>query len=244
MLAIIGGTGLSSLTQLEIYDEKPIQTPYGEPSSKLKFGRLNDKQVVFLARHGETHNIPPHRVNYRANIHALKEIGVSSILAVNAVGGITAAMAPGVVVLPDQIIDYSYGREHTYFADNLKEVTHIDFTKPYDKELTDILFNIAEKEEIPIVYGATYACTQGPRLETAAEIKKLENDGCDIVGMTAMPEAALARELQLTYASCCVVANWGAGISDEEITMEKIELVLKQGMKKVKNLISEYIRLY
>jgi len=244
MLAIIGGTGLTSLEQLEITHQESVETPYGSPSSLLSYGKLADKSVVFLARHGTSHNIPPHKVNYRANIWALQNIGVTTILAVNAVGGITEAMAPGVVVLPHQIIDYTYSREHTFFADNLEHVTHIDFTYPYNKKVTETLFNIAEKEEIPVVYGATYACTQGPRLETAAEIKRLKNDGCDIVGMTAMPEASLAREIGLDYASCSVVANWGAGISEEEITMEKIELVLEQGMKKVKNLLSEYINSY
>lgn len=244
MLAIIGGTGLTALDQLEITHQETVQTPFGEPSSALVFGQLQGKEVVFLARHGQTHHIPPHRVNYRANIWALKEKGASTILAVNAVGGISEAMGPGVVVLPDQIIDYSYGREHTYFAEDLEHVTHIDFTYPYDKKVTESLFNIAEKEEIPVVCGAVYGCTQGPRLETAAEIKRLKNDGCDIVGMTAMPEAALARELELDYASCSVVANWGAGLSDELITMEKIEKVLEEGMEQVKKLIGEYIRLF
>jgi len=244
MLAIIGGTGLTSLEQLEIIQQETIETPYGAPSSDLSYGNICDKKVVFLARHGFAHNIPPHMVNYRANIWALKNAGVSTIISVNAVGGISAAMAPGVMVLPNQIIDYTYGREHTFFAENLEHVTHIDFTSPYTQEITEALFNIAEKEDIPVVMGATYAATQGPRLETAAEIQRLKRDGCDIVGMTGMPEAALAKELGVKYASCSVVANWGAGISDEEITMEKIEQVLEYGMKKAKNLVSEYIRLY
>jgi len=251
MLAVIGGTGLASEDTFTLSEKKLVSTIYGKPSSALLFGELNssnspiknqnsqvkDNSVVFLSRHGFEHNIPPHKVNYRANIQALKEQGVTTIIAVNAVGGISEKMSPGTIVLPDQIVDYTYGREHTFFAENLEHVSHIDFSYPYNQQIIDKISQAAHAIQIELVKSATYACTQGPRLESIAEIRRLANDGCDIVGMTAMPEAALAKEAGINYASISFVANWGAGISTIEISMDDIEAEIKKGMDKIKALL-------
>lgn len=236
-LAIIGGTGLTSLQNLQIIKREVVHTPYGEPSGPLTCGRLCEKEVVFLARHGYGHTIPPHKVNYRANIWALKEAGADKIFAVNAVGGIRPDMTPGRLVVPDQIVDYTWSRVNTYFEEGLTHVTHIDFTHPYSESLRQMLIKGLRELNMEAVEEGTYAATQGPRLETAAEIDKLERDGCDIVGMTGMPEAALARELELDYACLAVVANMGAGRSEGEITMEVIEKHLNSGMADVRTLL-------
>lgn len=231
-LAIIGGTGLTQIEDLTITGQQSVKTPFGSPSADYVFGELNGKKLIFLARHGNPHRIPPHKINYRANIWGLKELGVTEIIAVAAVGGIGSAMAPGHIAIPDQIIDYSYGREHTFFADDLEHVTHIDFTEPYSPSLRKRIMHAASLSGIEITSTGTYGCTQGPRLETVAEIKRMAQDGCDLVGMTGMPEAALARELNLAYANVSVVANWAAGIVEGEITMEEIEKNLEVGMSK------------
>ena len=240
-LAIIGGTGLKQINGLEITDNQQLETPYGNPSAEYLSGIINDTEIIFLARHGDPHIIPPHKINYRANIWGLNELGVTEIIAVAAVGGITPTMAPAQLVLPDQIIDYSYGREHTFFSDDLETVTHIDFTYPYNKQLRKRLIQAATKAKLEISKSGTYGCTQGPRLESAAEIKRMERDGCDLVGMTGMPEAALAKELNINYATLAVIANWAAGKSEGEITMAEIEHHLKNGMANVTNLLSSFI---
>lgn len=229
-LAIIGGTGLTQIEGLTITGQQSVQTPFGPPSADYVTGELNGKQLIFLARHGNPHRIPPHKINYRANIWGLQQLGVTEIIAVAAVGGIGAAMSPAQIAVPTQIIDYSYGREHTFFADDLEHVTHIDFTEPYTPALRQRIIQAANNANIEIVTSGTYGCTQGPRLETVAEIKRMAQDGCDLVGMTGMPEAALARELDIAYANISVVANWGAGIVEGEITMAEIERNLHVGM--------------
>ncbi len=236
-LAIIGGTGLTQIEDLTITGQQSLETPFGSPSAAYVFGELNGKQLIFLARHGNPHRIPPHKINYRANIWGLKELGATEIIAVAAVGGITRAMAPAHIAIPDQIIDYSYGREHTFFADDLEQVTHIDFTVPYSPALRQRIMQAASNSGIDITPTGTYGCTQGPRLETVAEIKRMAQDGCDLVGMTGMPEAALARELNMAYANISVVANWAAGIVEGEITMEEIEKNLEVGMSKAISLL-------
>lgn len=173
-IAIIGGTGLTSLAGIEITETKEVDTPYGSPSGALSFGQMGDKEIIFLPRHGNPHTIPPHKINYRANIHALKENGVKNIIAVNAVGGITSEMRPGRIVIPKQIIDYTYDRKHTFFEDNLNEVTHIDFTNPYSTDLSKQLVSASLMSGLDVFIGGVYAATQGPRLETAAEINRLE----------------------------------------------------------------------
>lgn len=234
-LAIIGGTGLEEMDGLENMERSVVATPYGAPSSDLIKATLNGAEMVFLSRHGEDHSIPPHKVNYRANLWALDSVGVDSIVAVAAIGGITDAMLPGKISIPDQIIDYTWGREHTFFTG--PEVDHIDFSWPYCSDLRNKLLDAAGAAGIDVVDGGTYGATQGPRLESAAEIERMERDGCDIVGMTGMPEAALARELGICYACCAVSANWAAGKSDQEITMEEIEENLKSGMDSVKGVL-------
>ncbi len=239
MLAIIGGSGLSQLANLNIERREVARTPFGEPSCVLLFGRLCSQRVVFIARHGYGHTIPPHRVNYRANIWALKEAGATGILSVASVGGIRTDFAPGTLVVPHQIIDYTWGRESTYFDEVDKRVVHIDFTNPYDEVLRRRLVAAAVSAAEPIVDGAVYGATQGPRLETAAEVSRLERDGVDVVGMTGMPEAALARELELPYAALNVVANWAAGRADSRdgVHFEKIDSMLKQSMGRVREIL-------
>jgi len=241
--AIIGGTGLSRMDNLEIKKTEVVQTPYGEPSAPLAYGELCGSPLLFLPRHGSSHTLPPHKINYRANIWALKDAGVTHVLAVAAVGGIPSHYVPQTLVVPDQIIDYTYGREHTFFEESLNEVTHIEFTQPYCEELRKKIISTCDNLNYSIESPATYAATQGPRLETAAEINRLENDGCHIVGMTGMPEAALAKELDICYATLAVVANLAAGRSEEEITMEAIEGHLKAGMDKTSKVITDLVNL-
>jgi 5'-methylthioinosine phosphorylase len=242
-LAIIGGTGLTQIADLTITGQQTVPTPFGTPSAAYVSGEMNDRQLIFLARHGNPHRIPPHQINYRANIWGLKQLGVTQIIAIAAVGGIGADMCPGHIAIPDQIIDYSYGREHTFFANELEHVTHIDFTEPYSRNLRHRIILAARQAGIEIAESGTYGCTQGPRLETIAEIKRMAQDGCDLVGMTGMPEAALARELCIDYANISVVANWGAGIVDGEITMAEIEKNLEVGMNKAVSLLKSTILL-
>ncbi|PLY13247.1 MAG: S-methyl-5'-thioinosine phosphorylase [Sedimenticola sp.] len=237
-LAIIGGSGFTSIKELKIVKREIIRTPFGETSAPLTYGILGDHKFVFLPRHGAAHTIPPHKVNYRANLWALSHIGIEKIVAVAAVGGIRKDMLPGSIAIPDQIIDYTYGRANTFYEDDLTHVTHIDFTEPYTESLRQGLLKAAEALNLDIIANGTYGATQGPRLETAQEINKLERDGCDLVGMTGMPEAALARELNLSYACCAVVANWGAGRNHGPILMTEIDKNLSGGMEKVKELLS------
>ncbi len=238
-LAIIGGTGLTQLGELNIIKREQLTTPYGAPSAEFVTGELNNVQVIFLARHGNPHSIAPHKINYRANIWGLKKLGVEHIIAVAAVGGITGEMAPAHIAIPDQIIDYSYGRLHTFFEEDA--VTHIDLTYPYSQKLRARLISAAAKANIKISPLGVYGCTQGPRLETAAEILRMERDGCDLVGMTGMPEAALAKELEMEYAGISVVANWAAGKAEGEITMAEIERHLHKGMANTAKLLQAFV---
>ena len=234
-IAVIGGTGLNTFEQGRVAGER--QTPYGETSADVIVTEVGGRPVAFLARHGSPHRIPPHGINYRANLWALKQLGVDAILAVNAVGGIGSAMAAGSIVIPDQLIDYTYGREHTFSDGDEPDLQHIDFTYPFSPSLRDKLLIAAEKSAIIVTEKGVYGVTQGPRLETVAEVNRLQHDGCDIVGMTAMPEAALARELNMDYASLCLVVNPAAGQSDVLITMEDIHAVIDIGMVTVKRLL-------
>ena len=214
MLAIIGGTGLAQLSSLEITHRQVMRTPYGEPSGALTFGLINHHEVMFIARHGYGHIIPPHLVNYRANMWALQDQGAKRVVSVTSVGGIRADLVPGMIVVPDQILDYTYGRACTYFDSRDKPVTHIDFTHPYSLTLRSQILEAAVRAKENFLDGGVYAATQGPRLETAAEINRYERDGADMVGMTGMPEAALARELDLHYAAIGLVVNHAAGRGD------------------------------
>lgn len=239
LIAIVGGTGLTELDGLEITENKVVETPYGNPSAALVMGRFGDQNVVFLPRHGESHSLPPHQINYRANIHALKSIGVTDVVAVNAVGSINPAMGAEAIIVPHQIVDYTWGREFT-FAD-VNNVIHVDFTYPYHEPLRQGLLSAAKISAIPVHNGAVYAATQGPRLESAAEIDRLDNDGCDLVGMTGMPEASLAREAELNYGCLALVVNMAAGRSEGVITMQQIELALKNGMDNVRAILRSYL---
>jgi len=232
--AIIGGTGLTQLEGLTIRQSLAMNTPYGAPSADIQIGEYAGREVMFLARHGQPHRLAPHKVNYRANIWALKQAGAQAILAVNAVGGIHSDMGTGHFCVPHDLIDYTSGRDHTYFADDLEQVTHIDFSHPYSEPLRTRLIAALAAQGCTFSDYGVYGCTQGPRLETAAEIVRLERDGCDIVGMTGMPEAALARELELEYACLALVVNPAAGKSAGLITMAEIEQALHAGIDKVK----------
>jgi 5'-methylthioinosine phosphorylase len=240
-IAIIGGTGLDSLPGLAITGRQVINTPWGEPSGPITHGVLGDCAVAFLARHGYAHNIPPHRVNYRANLWALREIGIVRVVAVAAVGGIHPGLRPGTLAVPHQIIDYTWGRGHTFFEDELTHVVHVDFTRPYSEALRQALLAAGRAAGTEIRDGGIYAAAQGPRLETAAEIDRLERDGCDQVGMTGMPEAALAREAELDYAHLTVVANAAAGRGEGPISMQAMEASLKQGMERVRRVLGEVV---
>ncbi len=236
-LAIIGGTGFSSIDELSIDSSEFIDTPYGISSAPLIMGELAGKEVVFIARHGLGHTIPPHKINYCAYIWALKSVGVTHVIGVAAVGGIHDDIPPKKIVIPDQIIDYTYDRKHTFFEENLSDVTHIDFTHPYSEELRQKLIRASIESEIDIYEGGVYGATQGPRLETAAEIIRMQKDGCDIVGMTGMPEASLAKELGLKYACCALSVNWAAGIGGNEITMQEIKQAIDDGMVSVNSIL-------
>lgn len=211
MIAILGGSGLDRWPQLDRLTPKTVDTPHGAPAAPLLCGALDGVAVCFLPRHGADHSLPPHRINYRANLWALKAAGARGVVAVATVGAIPDGMPPGALVLPDQIVDYTHGREATYFDGADGRVEHIEFTEPYHPAVRAALRDAAVAAGVPLIDGATYAATQGPRLETRAEIDRLERDGCHIVGMTGMPEAALARELDLPYACLAVVANRAAG---------------------------------
>lgn len=240
-IAIIGGSGLYQLDALENSRIETLSTPYGAPSAALSMGSIQGVRVVFLARHGAAHTIPPHRVNYRANLWALKQQDIRTVISVCAVGGIRASIRPGSIIVPDQIIDYTWGREHTLYEQDLAEVTHIDFTEPYCGELRNALIAAAAEARIEISPTATYGATQGPRLETAAEINRMERDGCDIVGMTGMPEAALARELGLCYAAIAVSANDAAGRGDGPIEMHEIKTNLDTGLRRVEQILQHLL---
>ena len=243
MLGIIGGTGLTQLANLEITHRKVARTPYGEPSGALTFGHICDQEVVFLARHGYGHTIAPHEVNYRANLWALKDHGVDRVVSVATVGGIHPELLPGTLVIPDQIIDYTYGRASTYFVESDKPVTHVDFTFPYCEAMRAALLRAAVGAGISLRDGGVYGAVQGPRLETAAEINRMERDGTDMVGMTGMPEAYLARELGLCYATVGAIVNYaaGRGLSADGIQMEEIQGVLGEVMLQVRHLLEQLV---
>jgi 5'-methylthioinosine phosphorylase len=240
MLAVIGGSGLSQFT---LDESRPIEvrTPYGEPSGPLTLGEIRGRPVAFLARHGGEHRIAPHEINYRANLWALKEQKPDGIVAIATVGGIRADLRPGMLLLPDQILDYTWGRRSTYFEGEGAKVTHVDFTEPYSSRMRARIAAAAASCGEKLVDGGVYATTQGPRLETAAEIDRLERDGADVVGMTGMPEAALARELGLEYAAIAVILNpaAGRGESKHAISLERMQAEMEKAMQRVRKIIEE-----
>jgi 5'-methylthioadenosine phosphorylase len=246
MLAIIGGTGLKQLANLEITHRQVIRTPYGEPSGALTIGKIKNEEVIFLARHGYGHTIAPHDVNYRANMWALQSRGVKDVVSVASVGGIHPDLTPGRIVIPDQIIDYTHGRKSTYRVGSDSPVVHMDFTEPYCEDMRQLCMRAAADSGESYVAGGVYACSQGPRLETKAEIDRMERDGATMVGMTGMPEAVLARELGLCYAAIGVVANHaaGRGSSEHAIHYDEIDSVLKGAMQRVRSILEHLVALH
>src|SRR5262245_24905932 len=230
MLAIIGGSGLTQFEGLAQVRRKTVHTPYGDTSAALSFGRIGHEEIAFLARHGDGHSIAPHEVNYRANIWALKEAGTKQVVAIATVGGIHKDMGPGSLVVPDQIIDYTWGRPSTFSQGPGVPVRHIDFTEPYSSLLRQRILDAALACGEKVAPRGVYAATQGPRLESAAEIDRLARDGADLVGMTGMPETALAREAGLAYAAIAVVVNHAAGRGDSAhgISLDRLDAMLAQ----------------
>jgi 5'-methylthioadenosine phosphorylase len=243
MLAIIGGSGLTTLSNLEVSHREVVRTPYGEPSGALVFGGICGKPAMFLPRHGYGHTIAPHMVNYRANLWAIHHHQATGIISVASVGGIRDDLGPGEIVIPNQIIDYTWGRKSTFFEGVDTPVTHVDFTEPYDASLRQRIQDAAASLNLSVKVGGVYAATQGPRLESAAEINRMERDGADLVGMTGMPEAVLARELGIPYAAINVVANHaaGRGSSANGIHFDSLETVLHEAMSKVRGIIERLV---
>jgi 5'-methylthioinosine phosphorylase len=245
VLAVIGGSGMPRLSGLAAPERKTVRTPYGEASGAITRGSIRGRPAIFLARHGHEHTIPPHEINYRANLWALKEEDATQIVSVASVGGVRSDLGPGALVVPHQIIDYTWGRRATYFDGGDAPVVHVDFTHPFTETLRQRILAAAQAAGEPILDGGVYAATQGPRLETAAEIDRLERDGADMVGMTAMPEAALARELELEYACVAVVVNHaaGRGESRQRIALDRIEAVLRESIARASRVIEELVAL-
>lgn len=243
MLGIIGGSGLSQLEGMEGARRRVVRTPYGRPSGALVLGTLRGRKVVYLQRHGPGHTIPPHEVNYRANIWALHAQKAKNVVAIAAVGGIRRDLGPGAFAVPDQIIDYTHGRASTYYTRGRSAVTHIDFTRPYCEAMRQRLLRAARAAGVAVAAEGTYAATQGPRLETAAEIGRLERDGAHLVGMTGMPEAALARELGLCYAALAIVVNHaaGRGAAEREIRSEELRVVAERAAGRVRAILEQLV---
>lgn len=236
-VAVIGGSGFTRWEQFRRRGTKDVPTPYSTDPVQLHEGTLGGREIIFLPRHGPDHTLPPHRINYRANIEALRAVGVRAVLSIATVGGISPAALPGSVVIPDQILDYTYGREHTFFDGEDGRVGHADMTEPYCEALRACLVEAARRAGIEVVGRGTYAATQGPRFETPAEVDRLEQDGADVVGMTGMPEAVLAREARLAYATLAIVVNEAAGRADVRISMETIRAWMASGRSQVERLL-------
>jgi 5'-methylthioinosine phosphorylase len=238
-LALIGGTGLTELD--EQAESLSIETPYGQPSAAIRVVATDPIRLLFLPRHGSPHRFPPHLVNYRANLWALRAAGADHVLAVSAVGGIGEAYAPGVLVAPDQLIDYTWGREHTYCDSAEVDLVHVDFTRPYEGLLRRTLLAAAHHADIPLIDGGCIGVFQGPRLESAAEVERARRDGCHMAGMTSLPEAGLARELGLDYAGLAVISNYGAGITGEPLSEDDIAATLREPMRRVRKLVAAVV---
>ena len=238
VFGVIGGSGIYDISGLEITESRKLTTPYGEPSDIYRIGKLQDSRVAFLPRHGSMHHIQPHRINYRANIWGFRELGVRKILSIGAAGGISGSMEPGNIVVPDQLIDMTSGRQSTFYED--REVVHVDFTEPFCPDLRAHIFAAAEKSGINIVKKSTYLCVNGPRLETASEIRAFSILGADMVGMTGMPEAVLARELEVCFAGISVITNAAAGISGKKLTAGEVVESMKVATGKIRELLRAF----
>lgn len=238
-LAIIGGSGFSDFPALTVDASRPVETPFGETSAPLVSGRLDGVPVLFLPRHGVGHRLPPHRINYRANLWALRASGAERVVGLAAVGGIGARFGPLTLAVPHDLIDYSYGREHSIYDGEQGGLDHVDMTSPYCEDLRRVLIRACADAGHAVVAQGVYGVTQGPRLETTAEIARMERDGCDLVGMTGMPEAGIARELGLCYASLAFVVNWAAGKGEGIITMAEIEAHLCACVGRVRQVLGK-----
>lgn len=240
-LAMIGGTGLTEFDRE--CETLAIDTPYGKPSAPIRVVRTEPVRLLFMPRHGNPHRFPPHRVNYRANMWAFREAGAGRVLAVSAVGGTREPFSPGTLALPDQLIDYTSGREHTYSDSEHVPLVHADFSWPYEGPLRKDLLAAAGQAGVEILDGGCIGVFQGPRLESAAEVRKARQDGCDMAGMTSLPEAGLARELGLDYAGIAVISNWGAGVTGERISEDHIAETLEEPMARVRKIVSALLSL-
>ncbi|MBF0329890.1 MAG: S-methyl-5'-thioadenosine phosphorylase [Nitrospirae bacterium] len=239
LLGIIGGSGIYDLEGLKSAGETFAETPFGKPSAGYKTGDIDGREILFLPRHGADHSIAPHKINYRANIWGFKSLGVQKIIAVGAVGGISGNLKPGDIVILDQLIDFTFGaRQSTFFEDN--KVAHIDFTEPYCSEMRSLMISTAAKTGVEVKNSGTYICVNGPRLETAKEIQYFSSIGADVVGMTGMPEAALAREAEICLCGIAVVTNYAAGISNQKLTVTEVIDTMKRSNDKIKRLIKEF----
>jgi len=238
-IGVIGGSGLYDIPGVRFVKEETVETPYGPPSDKFRVGELDGKTIVFLPRHGAGHALPPHKINYRANIWGMRSLGADQIFAVNATGAIDPELGPGSIVLPDQIIDFTMGgRPATFYESG--DVVHVDFTRPYCPELRRVLAEAAGKAGIPVVGSGTYVAVNGPRLETAAEIQFFSRIGGHILGMTGMPEAVLARELEMCFSVLAVVTNYAAGVKEEKkLTTTEVLEVMARSTEKVKGILKE-----
>lgn len=237
MLAIIGGSGFDQWPELEIIERKRLTTPYGDTSADLLFSQINNQPCVLLSRHGQPHAIAPHLINYRANMWALYECGVTHVIATAAVGAIEGHLHEPCLLVPHDLLDYTFGRQHT-FSDEQGKLQHIDFTYPYDEPLRQMLLSSAKRIGQQVFDQGVYAVVQGPRLETAAEVQKLRHDGATVIGMTGMPEAALARELGMQYASIAMCVNPAAGTVQEVISLENIMQNLRITTQQVQNVLN------
>jgi len=240
-IAIIGGTGLSRLDALSVHRREMVKTPFGVPSCPLVFGELNGASVVFLSRHGNRQSIPAHMVNYCANVWALHSVGVERIVAVGGVGAIDDTCKVGDIVIPDQIIDYTTDRTSSYERGDVEGFHQVDFSYPFNHVLRQKLIEGGARADVPVVQQGTYGTVSGPRLETVAEVHRMERDGCSIVGMSCMPEAALARELAVDYAFCAVTVNLAAGKADGVISVPDWQSAIETGMASAQRLLSETV---
>lgn len=235
-IAVIGGTGMNTWPGFVEEGPLPSMTPWGRATGTPLAGRIGEQAVIFQPRHGSEHRVAPHRVNFRANIAALAAAGVQRIVAIAAVGSMQQALPPGAIAVPDDCIDYTWGRAHTFSDSALRPLQHVEITEPF-APLRRVLLDAAAGAGVPVFDGGVIGVTQGPRLETAAEVRRLCRDGCDMVGMTTMPEAALAREAGLEYGLVAVSVNWAAGMGSGDIHGE-IQRSVEDGMEKVRRLLS------
>jgi 5'-methylthioadenosine phosphorylase len=241
-LGVIGGSGLYEMPGLSIVEKRTVSTPFGEPSAPYVMGRFGEVETAFLPRHGQTHRMPPHRINYRANLWGFRELGVERVISVNATGGIRKGLTPGELVVLDQVIDMTQGaREGTFYDEG--EVVHVDFTEPYCPETREALFQAGNRHGIGLGERGTYLCVNGPRLESRAEIEHFATMGADVVGMTGMPEAALARELELCFAALAVVTNHAAGLSGRKLTTDEVMESMESANERIKTVLKEALLL-